>query len=120
SEQLCANAGKDLCTNAEWQTAELGTNDPGPSTGANGLCNTNNMIVRTTGQGSACRSRFGAEDMVGNLGEWVSDWGEGGPTWQTAWGQHFTWSSQFGGDGAFNVNGTAQQGGTNYQGLPSA
>jgi len=91
--QMCANAGKRLCSNAEWQTAASGTPDPGAGTeGDHGpslrvtlACN----VARNKGEGSYasgsgepantlahadCVSRFGAYDMVGNVWEWIADW----------------------------------------------
>jgi formylglycine-generating enzyme required for sulfatase activity len=71
--QMCANAGKRLCTNAEWQTAVSGTPDPGATT-EDGDCNVSLAGPVNTGSQSLCVSRFGAYDMVGNLREWVADW----------------------------------------------
>ena len=89
--QACTNAGKHLCTNAEWQTAASGTPDPGDGvavpdgSAANNACN----VANNAGQGlySAdrgtpararahvnCVSRFGAFDMIGNVWEWVAMW----------------------------------------------
>lgn len=71
----CVNAGKRLCTNAQWQTAASGTPDPGPSSGSDGTCVTSlGAGVQATGSDYACQSRFGAESMVGNAWEWVADW----------------------------------------------
>ncbi len=73
--QMCANAGKRLCTNAEWQTAASGTPDPGADGGATGCnVNSNGGMPAPTGEHSDCVSRFGAYDMAGNLWEWVADW----------------------------------------------
>ena len=50
--------------------------------------------ARNTGEGTLCRSRFGAEDMIGNLFEWTADWhanagvrwiGSPGPLSQQPW-----------------------------------
>ena len=97
--QMCANAGKHLCTNEEWQTAVSGTPDPGPGTagsipyGGNALdaCNVAGNIGRgnnaTSGAGNPantlahvqCVSSCGAYDMIGNLWEWTGEWWQAGP-----------------------------------------
>ncbi len=72
--QACAKAGKRLPTNAEWQTAAIGT----PAGGAG--CNTGGS-VQSTGANASCVSTVNSggaannpSDMVGNVGEWVADW----------------------------------------------
>ena len=67
AQQACANVGKRLLTNAEWQMAAAGT----PDTTA---CNVSSGGGANTGQFSGCVSNWGANDMVGNLWEWVADW----------------------------------------------
>lgn len=61
--QACIAAGKHLCSNAEWQAAAAGTDTNG--------C-TGTTIVATGTRG--CTSRYGAEDMSGNLWDGVADW----------------------------------------------
>jgi formylglycine-generating enzyme required for sulfatase activity len=124
AQAACAAAGKRLLTNAEWQQAVEGTSDPGTSDGSGGECLlTGGFDVRATGNGSACVSYWGVEDMNGNLEEWVSDWYEAGHEWA---GTEFSdgagatpWPAGFGDDRTSNINGRAYQEG--YQnGLPAA
>jgi formylglycine-generating enzyme required for sulfatase activity len=75
AQTACANASKRLPSNAEWQMAVVGTPDPGPDNGTTD-CNTTTIgNVVATGSRSNCVSAYGAFDMVGNLYEWVADWG---------------------------------------------
>ncbi len=78
AQQACANAGKRLLTNDEWQLAVTGTPDTGGADNGTTDCATDDvpLIDRTvaTGSRSGCVSRWGAYDMVGNAGEWVADW----------------------------------------------
>lgn len=74
---VCANAGKRLLTNQEWQVAAFGTPDTGGSDDGQTTCNTddvNAVSVLPTGSRSACVSARGAFDMVGNVWEIVGDW----------------------------------------------
>lgn len=73
AQQACANAGKRLLTNAEWQMASAGT----PITDA-GDCNQDVGQIQETGSYPNCRSRWGIYDMAGNVMEWVADWMQGG------------------------------------------
>jgi formylglycine-generating enzyme required for sulfatase activity len=74
AEEACANAGKRLPSNAEWQIGANGTPDPGPDD-LTTTCNTAGDGAPTpTGSRRACVSNRGAFDMVGNVIEWVADW----------------------------------------------
>jgi hypothetical protein len=135
AEQACSLMGKRLCTNDEWQVAVAGTHDPGAAE----LANTNQCRIdplnpgpRQTGQPqfnpapgstSHCISRYGAEDMIGNLWEWVADWYQAGYPWQTSEGQEpaTVWGASYGDDHTWNVNGAAYHSATAYvDGIPAA
>lgn len=84
------NSLKRLPTNQEWQVAALGT----PDTVDDGLttCAIDSLAVGATGSRGACVSDVGAFDMVGNLWEWVADWGD------LANGTCTFWPGDFGSD----------------------
>lgn len=96
ARQMCANAGKHLCTSDEWLAAAniLGTiyylpsgdsshGIPDNNSNITTNCNTNsfctlnssytNNRVCLTGSRTNCHSREGVYDMVGNLYEWVNE-----------------------------------------------
>jgi formylglycine-generating enzyme required for sulfatase activity len=79
ANEACRAAGKRLPLGDEWLSAARGTPDPGASAGAAGRCNTDSASARVaggaqTGDATACVSSWGAEDMIGNLGEFGADW----------------------------------------------
>ena len=134
AQQACQLAGKRLCSNGQWQGAAAGTHDKGAyNGGAGGACHTQTGLPRKTGMAGAtpggatsCISRWGAEDMIGNLWEWVNWWGQAGKGWITTDGQNTApWPSTGGyGDGkdrTWNLNGSGATGiGTWTKGLPAA
>ena len=74
AQEACANSGKRLPTNAEWQVGANATPDVGSDNGTTD-CNTgNDGTASLTGARSGCVSARGALDMVGNEAEWVADW----------------------------------------------
>jgi hypothetical protein len=68
AQQACANSGKRLLTNAEWQMAAAGTPDDSTN------CNISSGSGANTGAFGGCVSNHGVNDMVGNLTEWAADW----------------------------------------------
>jgi formylglycine-generating enzyme required for sulfatase activity len=73
AQEACANAGKRLPTNAEWQVGANGTPDPGPDNGTTD-CSTASDGLSLTGARGSCVSARGTFDMVGNLAERVAGW----------------------------------------------
>jgi hypothetical protein len=68
AQQACANVGKRLLTNSEWQMAVAGTPEGNPC--AVSTVSPLARVIALTG----CRSNYGTFDMVGNVGEWVAEW----------------------------------------------
>lgn len=82
AQQACANVGKRLLTNAEWQMAAAGTPDPGAGSDDDGAttCATSDITspyLVESGSRSACVSNWQVNDMIGNASEWVADWVQG-------------------------------------------
>lgn len=74
AQAVCNASGKQLPTRNQWLEAARGTPDPGENSGSQGQCVTKADGPRRTGMGSVCRSRWGVEDMVGNVWEWTDEW----------------------------------------------
>jgi formylglycine-generating enzyme required for sulfatase activity len=110
------NSLKRLPTNQEWQVAALGTPDTGGADDGSMTCDTDQVnglpILSATGSRSACISDVGAFDMVGNLWEWVGDWGDLGTTctpWPATFGSD---ASCVGGPGPSNLPSAWFRGGS--------
>ncbi|MBI5525842.1 MAG: SUMF1/EgtB/PvdO family nonheme iron enzyme [Deltaproteobacteria bacterium] len=133
AQEAAAASGKRLCTNEEWQAAVAGTFDPGANPGgagsptANTKCLTDasgpratGLAGSTVGGNDSCISAWGAEDMIGNLYEWVAMWGESGKSDASyssgayagtvgsgqGW-DGFSPETSGDGDGTWNLNGEA-------------
>lgn len=80
AQAACRASGKRLPTGEEWIAAAHGTVDPGSNAGNPGPCRTSAGAPRQTGLArhpsvtETCISRWGAEDMIGNVSEWTLDW----------------------------------------------
>jgi len=104
AQQACANAGKRLLTNAEWQMATAGTPDPGANADPTTGCNTNGgSKAATDASNGVCKSRWGVFDTIGNVHEWVADWVQGDGTYAITY-------TSFNGDA---VHASPSSGGTN-------
>jgi hypothetical protein len=87
--QACALSGKRLVANREWQDAAAGTPDPGEADDGSTTCATNSANPANTGARTNCKSSWGASDMVGNVWEWVANWGDvanGCTQWSASFG----------------------------------
>ncbi|MBN1611730.1 MAG: SUMF1/EgtB/PvdO family nonheme iron enzyme [Polyangiaceae bacterium] len=118
AQAACRLSGKRLPTGEEWLMAALGTPDPDAHSGEGGFCVTDASGPRNTGGASACVSRWGAEDMIGNVWEWTAEWylAPGDGTVPDA-----TWTrATFRGDGTSNVVSSAHDGDGWHVGLPVA
>lgn len=80
AQAACRSSGKRLPTGEEWLAAAQGTVDPGPNAGNPGPCRTmagaprQTGLARTPAVPETCISRWGAEDMIGNVGEMTGEW----------------------------------------------
>lgn len=79
---LCAERGKRLCSELEWERACKGPGNHRYEYGEGyraERCGTGTVpVLRPTGIRVACRSEFGVRDLHGGAWEWTSsDWGRG-------------------------------------------
>jgi formylglycine-generating enzyme required for sulfatase activity len=107
ANQACLLSGKRLLTNREWQGAAASTPDPGTDNGTTDCNVVNTLAPSNTGSRSNCKSAWGVFDMVGNVEEWVADWGDMATNctdWTTSAGIPGSDFSCFGGPGGAGVN----------------
>ncbi|MBX7124029.1 MAG: SUMF1/EgtB/PvdO family nonheme iron enzyme [Opitutaceae bacterium] len=125
----CSVSGKRLPRAEEWLLATRGTSDPGSNDGTmNSKCNTMSASgprVTAAGLGPAalvsCVSAWGAEDMIGNLWEWTSEWYAGLNTSAADFGKQQQWANAAGGNSDYvgNVSSYIQTGSGTGVGLPA-
>lgn len=78
ARNACLDAGKRLCTKAEWRAACGQALYPYGGAYVAGTCNDGKVETLATGAKAGCRSAVGAFDMSGNVREWVENGAEGG------------------------------------------
>src|SRR5262249_8035852 len=106
ANQACALSGKRLVRNDEWQRAAAATPDPGTDNGTTD-CNVFTHNPSNTGSRSNCKSAWAVFDMVGNVAEWVADWGDHSATctdWTDSVGIPGIDESCIGGPGGLGTN----------------
>ncbi|MBU1196920.1 SUMF1/EgtB/PvdO family nonheme iron enzyme [Candidatus Micrarchaeota archaeon] len=73
AQAACETVGKRLCTSQEFLTA---CNIGGQKLGMIGnACHIEGTRIFETGEASGCTSAEGVHDLIGNVAEWVSDFG---------------------------------------------
>jgi hypothetical protein len=113
----CAASGKHLPTGAEWLRAAQLTADSGAVDGnLNGekRCNTLSTTWRLTANAigpstdTSCVSMWGAEDMIGNVREWIDQWYAlvAGPSTTGSWPAGYAGDVTVGVGAAACFNGT--------------
>ncbi|MEW5945943.1 MAG: formylglycine-generating enzyme family protein [bacterium] len=76
ADARCRLAGRQLCTEAQWEKACAGAEGAAWSYGPKyspGACNIAGDGLKASGSSPECSSGYGAEDMNGNLMEWTAD-----------------------------------------------
>lgn len=113
---LCRASGKRLPTGEEWLRAAHDTADDETR------CHiaTSNTNARNTGDGARCHSLWGAQDMIGNVGEWTDEWYAGNGATMPVNGGAQNWPSDYNMDGTWNIEGFVERGGGGALGIPSA
>jgi formylglycine-generating enzyme required for sulfatase activity len=125
--EVCAASGKRLPVRQEWLRAASGTIDPGNNDGVSGACATvGGTGPHTTGQGTACVSAWGAQDMIGSMWEWTDEWYMGlkdePPPTGVPSDPSSNWPAEYGADGTYNISSSAYGSGgtTRSPGIPAA
>jgi formylglycine-generating enzyme required for sulfatase activity len=111
AQAACRASGKQLPTGEQWLAAGQGTPDVTPG------CNTATMMPRPTGMGAGCASNWGAQDLIGNLWEWTSEWDISAGNLSVTG----MWTTGYNGDGTWNVASSAYYSASDVSpGIPAA
>jgi formylglycine-generating enzyme required for sulfatase activity len=119
ANEACRAAGKRLPAGDEWLAAASGTQD-------NSTCNTSSGGARAASASGACRSAWGAHDMIGGVWEWTAEWyaGLGDVTRSTPDAMNSDgWGADYNSDGTWNITSSAYHDGNGSRrrfGVPSA
>ncbi len=94
AERLCAERGKRLCTEHEWQRAATGPENYPYGYGErfqSGRCNTprneegrwiGGSQLAPSGTFAQCNNSYGLHDMIGNAWEWTASWYSEAQRWR--------------------------------------
>ena len=117
ANELCRASGKRLPTGEEWLAAASGTID----SATNCWIDPSNTTERVTSATGACRSAWGAHDMIGNVWEWTADWYASAGSGATMFSPNVqNWPADYRGDLVSNVGGFVHNGVGPVAGLPAA
>lgn len=114
AHEACAASGKRLPMHGEWLRAAHGTVDTGGSVASTCWLTGGGVQPSVAGR---CESSWGAQDMIGNVGEFVANWVMSpGITPIAPSGQ---WGAGYSGDGTYYITSGAQTGSGFVSGLPA-
>lgn len=127
AQRACRASGKRLPSSEEWLAAARGTPDGPPSDGGDGRCVTTSIpgaptpAPRDIAHRARCQSRWGAQDMIGNVWEWTGEWDATVATAAADTGDR-SWQPEadYGNDITVGVTSFVGQTGVGAAGMPAA